>query len=587
MRELTKRKKVITATVILFIFMAGVLNIPQSRSGREELLKNLEIINSECNSVYDDIHGSESKYLELLKTETDPFNIGVYSSALVQVYTVSSDYENILKYSNNAIENYKKVPGGEYYAIFESKYLAWSMLSIGRYSDSFSATNDLLQMTNEAGDWVLTDEETLDTEALVYSIFTFIYSQFDIIDSAKIYYDKLCEIEMTPRLESSIGDRIAYSKMIYSDKINDQKLFKKYADECYEISVKRDEVMGTNVADSVILNVGVANIRLGKLEEGFEQVKIAEEFYSKMNDFGALGSIYTSYGEYYEANNNIDLVIENYDKAIEVYTNAEDYYNLKFTIDKLISVLSENDMYTEVEKYYKAFYETSKKIGGYKTVNNLLSELVNINDELNNSKLLLFERQAKANKVVSVMAIMVIVLLALLINRMYFLIKKKNESEKRLEVIANTDYLTGVNTRSYGEKLIGEEIVKDKEFSMAIIDIDNFKHINDTYGHMFGDQILRVVAKAIKDNVGSDDIIARYGGEEFIIAFANKSKEEAKVKLDLVREVVHNLKFEDGVRVTFSGGIERWDKSDLENVITKADKLLYKAKNEGKNKIVI
>lgn len=592
MREFTKRKKVIISFITLVVFVVGLvsigkLNYQNKRVTRDMLLENLNQINNECNSVYDDVEVNERKYIELLKTEQDPFKIGMYSSTLVQVYTVFGDYDKIIYYSNNAIENYKKVPNGEYYAIFEAKYLAWSMLGIGRYSDSFRAANDLLQMTNEIDSNVLTDEESLDTEALIYSIFTFIYSQFDILDSAKFYYDKLCDLEVTPKLQASMGDRMAYSKMVYADKIDDVNLLKKYADQCYEISVSRDEAMGTNIADSVILNVGSANIKLGNLEEAYDQIKRAEEFFSNMNDQIGIGRCYVAYGDYYNELNDIDLVIANYDKALELYIASNDYYNTKFVTERLVYILKENNLEKNLDKYYKIFFDASGGVGGYKAVNNLLSELVNINDELNYSKLILFEKQVKVNKVGVVIASMVIVLLGILIKRLYSLIKKKNETEKRLEEIANTDYLTGVNTRAYGEKLIEKEIVKNKEFSMAIIDIDNFKCINDTYGHIFGDEILKTVAKTIKENIRQEDIIARYGGEEFIIAFIDKNKDEAKEILDRVRLVVSNLKFKNEVSVSFSGGIESWDNTDLALIISKADKLLYKAKNNGKNQVII
>ncbi|MBU3106358.1 GGDEF domain-containing protein [Clostridium gasigenes] len=170
--------------------------------------------------------------------------------------------------------------------------------------------------------------------------------------------------------------------------------------------------------------------------------------------------------------------------------------------------------------------------------------------------------------------------------RMDFLIKKKDESEKILEKIANTDYLTGINTRAYGEKLILDEINKNNKFSMAIIDIDNFKNINDSYGHIFADVILKKIAKKLKESIDSKDIIARFGGEEFIIAFVGKDKDEAKETLDKIRIEVNNIIFKHNVKASFSAGIEEWDKTSIDLVIKKADELLYKAKREGKNKVV-
>lgn len=139
-----------------------------------------------------------------------------------------------------------------------------------------------------------------------------------------------------------------------------------------------------------------------------------------------------------------------------------------------------------------------------------------------------------------ILASIIIIILGLLLTKGYFLVKRKNETEKMLEKMANTDFLTEVNTRSYGASLVGNEISKNKKISIGIIDIDNFKNINDTYGHIFGDMILKSIARELKESIDNEDIVYRFTGEEFVVAFVGKNKDIAKEKLDEIRISINN-----------------------------------------------
>lgn len=587
MNKNIKKKRLIILITILMICLGVTLliNYYDKKVDEELLESNLKIINDECNSIYENMDECEEKYKSLLGVEEDPFKRGMYSSVLVQYYSVKNNYEEYKKYGYQAVENYNKVENGEYYSIAEQKYLAWSMLRLGKYSDSFIITNQLLDFLNSSGHEILTEEEVVDLESVIYSIFICLYSQFNILDTAEIYYDKLCQLDITSGVEKSKGDRIAYSKMIYADKINDLELRKQYAEECYQISLNRDKENSIEIADSVILNLASANTKLGNLEEALEQIKKSEEFFSKMGDTEGMANTYVAYAEYYDALNKNDLVQEYYNRAIEIYSETKNYYNLKYTTYELIKFLEANNLNNNINHYYKLYYNISNNLGGDEDINDLLIEITNTNDELNKIRVVLLEEESKTNKRTIIMGSVVIIILAVMIIRMYSLIKKKNESEKRLEELVNTDYLTGLNTRGYGERLILNEINKNTKLAIAVIDIDNFKSVNDNYGHLFGDVLLKRIATELKENLDKNDIIARFGGEEFLVALKNKDNEEAKENLDNIRKIVNNTIFENDIQVSFSAGIKEWDGTSIDLVIKKADELLYKAKREGKNRV--
>ena len=122
--------------------------------------------------------------------------------------------------------------------------------------------------------------------------------------------------------------------------------------------------------------------------------------------------------------------------------------------------------------------------------------------------------------------------------------------------------------------------------------MDNFKNINDTYGHLIGDKVLSSVAEVIKSSIRKGDIVGRYGGEEFIVIIKAEDREYYKVAERIRRNVEGiNLKsdFGNSIKVTSSIGISRMDAKEktLQQIISMSDKALYEAKNTGKNKVVV
>jgi len=159
------------------------------------------------------------------------------------------------------------------------------------------------------------------------------------------------------------------------------------------------------------------------------------------------------------------------------------------------------------------------------------------------------------------------------------------------------DPLTKLFTRYYFAELLSqyfENAVNQKD-SLAIVmcDIDNFKKINDTYGHLTGDKVLKTIAKILRDNVRTTDIVGRFGGEEFIMAFPSTDSEEVVLILERLRRLIKDVQ-EFPFKLTLSFGVVSYPQ-DTENIIIKApedlirlaDTALYHAKNTGKDKIVV
>ena len=172
---------------------------------------------------------------------------------------------------------------------------------------------------------------------------------------------------------------------------------------------------------------------------------------------------------------------------------------------------------------------------------------------------------------------------------------------KEMERLSITDALTGLFNRRYFYEALEKEIERVKRynasFSIVLIDIDDFKRVNDEYGHLAGDRVLQVLADILRRSLRKVDIIARYGGEEFILLLPNTGKEEAEVIANRIREEVSRTIFEctseKGTEVlcpvTISGGITTCpdDFVDADRLLSAADKAMYEAKALGKNRMIL
>ncbi len=171
------------------------------------------------------------------------------------------------------------------------------------------------------------------------------------------------------------------------------------------------------------------------------------------------------------------------------------------------------------------------------------------------------------------------------------LLKKKiEELQKKAEI----DPLTGLlNRRAFDSKI--NEIIKNEEFypiSLIFVDIDDFKQINDTYGHVIGDEVLRFIAKKLKDNSKNQDIIVRFGGEEFILLLPNTPLENAVKFANRLKDIISSkiLVLKNSGKqigkITASFGVSQYKKNEpITDFIDRADKALYFSKAHGKNQV--
>lgn len=157
----------------------------------------------------------------------------------------------------------------------------------------------------------------------------------------------------------------------------------------------------------------------------------------------------------------------------------------------------------------------------------------------------------------------------------------------QLQEMVDLDHLTKLYARSYLDQYVEKSLKNDQSGMFLLIDIDNFKRINDTYGHQIGDKILMQIASQLKETIGTRGICARWGGEEMSVYIPNIDEQEA---IELAAAIVAVIPSTTDPQVTISAGLITWDEQyrpAFQSVFLHADTALYEAKNSGKNRFCI
>ena len=168
---------------------------------------------------------------------------------------------------------------------------------------------------------------------------------------------------------------------------------------------------------------------------------------------------------------------------------------------------------------------------------------------------------------------------------------------QQLHRLSTSDFLTGLHNRGYFDERMREEVIRARRhhhpLAIGMVDVDRFKHFNDTYGHSAGDLALQSISRTIKENLRLTDVVARYGGEEIVIIMPETGSDGAVRKLEQIREIVAEMTLELPRRtlrgvLTFSAGVASLpdDGEEVDALIARADARLFAAKQAGRNKVV-
>jgi len=171
-------------------------------------------------------------------------------------------------------------------------------------------------------------------------------------------------------------------------------------------------------------------------------------------------------------------------------------------------------------------------------------------------------------------------------------IEDKQKIEARLKYLATTDPLTSIYNRRKFNEVLSYELRRDERYpgglSLILCDLDNFKSINDNYGHNKGDEVLKSFTEMVKNMIRSSDTFARWGGEEFVLLLPETGFETAMQLAEKIRQKTESTLFSNTCKITVSFGITQFLEGDTETVLfNRADDALYKAKSCGRNRLEV
>ncbi|MFW7523330.1 diguanylate cyclase [Vibrio ostreicida] len=316
-----------------------------------------------------------------------------------------------------------------------------------------------------------------------------------------------------------------------------------------------------------------------------------------------LARCYSAYSEANAAAKNFEASIDYAKQVIKTLaSSASDDILLQIdTLETLVRAYETQGNYQQALAYMKRQSIVQQRFYRQAFDDEILNEKYALERDLNSSELKLLEarnelQQTKLNaqRTRDILLVCLFVLIAFLFSRRLFKMKRLN---RELEDQNTTDLLTGLSNRRYVENWLlnrSSSPLHNLLYGLGVVDIDHFKHFNDTHGHDIGDQVLQATATLLKNNIRGEDIVARWGGEEFVILISVDNGHAIEETLERLRTSVsqHQLTIGEKIlAVTISIGCQLCNEDELTNrwdfVFKAADDALYQAKQNGRNQYVL
>lgn len=342
--------------------------------------------------------------------------------------------------------------------------------------------------------------------------------------------------------------------------------------EEYSSLLSKDLLQSIQVINNAILLGHYAEIGdMSKAEELLDELR---EVYDQIEEpaFSDIDIFYhKSMGDFMLANGNIEEAFQVYDEVLEMCERNGNPSIAKSTLNILIEELNAAKQYERAN-----IYEEQR-------INLLAEEAILVNRDYSEYALYKYEFETKQmqmteEKIHRYIMMFIIILVSSII---WIIAHMKYMALKKLHKI---DGLTKAYNRYYFNERYKLLVESKKDFQMMMFDVDNFKQINDHYGHIYGDYVIKNIVNLCQMIIGDRGDLYRYGGEEFVVVLEGITKEETIEIAENMRKVISEHRWEAKNKVTISIGIAETTET-RRDILEEADKKLYKSKRTGKNKV--
>jgi diguanylate cyclase (GGDEF)-like protein len=415
-----------------------------------------------------------------------------------------------------------------------------------------------------------------------------IYNQVGQFVKAKEYYRHALEKEITQNDKDGIAKTYIKLGNNYVD-VEDSRKAISYYRKALELHKEMDNPKGIANASNRMAN-GLLLQKKYSRALSFAEKALSEA--GKFDNPDLMADIYLTLGNVYFHSGKINLALKYAHEALNKVVDSK----LKNKIYKiLLDIYSFLDVDYEVLKYYKLYTSSSRNLLIPQTISHISKLQERYDKEKEEKEMELRRRKEEIIRLRKRNVIWTGIFLLLLIISLALLYIGKAKYAKKLHLLATTDSLTGLLNRRSMEEQMKNELNRFRRnkipFSILMGDIDHFKKINDTYGHDFGDYVLKGVAEILRMHTRGQDVICRWGGEEFLLMLPETNLNGAANLAEKIRVIVEKKSFEFHnmkTNLTLTFGVCEYDSgSSIEQCINIADKALYAGKIQGRNQVVL
>ncbi|MGL4740931.1 MAG: GGDEF domain-containing protein [Sarcina sp.] len=541
---------------------------------------NYKIVNEKYIKLLDEIKQKK----EYLNKQTDLAKINYFIG--YNSY-INADNELARKYFKSAREIFLQLDKKNYfYLLNASNSLMNIAYAKGEYISGINMANEIYQVlqNDEIEGVSKKGQNGIRSNVLAGLLVT--ASNFEMSEMAKVYYNELCELTENDNFEQNIT---VYAKYVYSLYIGNLAKAESYAREYLDI-IRTESPKYFESSHVYLLDVLIRkNKHENRNEEINEIFKIFAKKYEEEKEIFNKGIIYKLVAKFYKNKEDYNLAYEYYDKAFVEFEKNKDYSNILYSLEQIL-ILS-NNLKIDNEKYISLIVKYKKLYNKDSVRGELADSMVKVGyEKINEEKRGLEEVYNKKRKIVdlskqiNLMYLVLILIFAFLLYRMKIEVTARKIKEKELKEFIKVDYLTKAYSRQFIIEKMEVYIKENRSFTFFILDVDNFKKINDTFGHSFGDEVLVNLVAIIQDIIKDRGYIGRFGGEEFAILVDDDIN--INILIQKIKISILGMNLSKNVAITVSGGAIIWKNENINDLIYEADMLLYKAKESGKDRIL-
>ena len=342
---------------------------------------------------------------------------------------------------------------------------------------------------------------------------------------------------------------------------------------------------------TILNNISNAHMAMNQLDNALRYGERALNLAEDLNDEDLKGYTLSSIGDIFLKKDELERALAFQKDALELTTDNE---LLKHIYKSIILIYGKLDDDTNLIKHHKLYLEAENHMLAARANKRTRDILINYETEKQQRDTEILDKSRQIKELMLYLQVAGYLILILFIFHLYSRYRNKVKLARKLDMMARIDPLTRLPNRRDMLERIETEVCRieraQNSFTIVMSDIDNFKKINDTYGHDTGDMVLKKVTAIMREVIRKQDVVSRWGGEEFLFLLPDTDQQGGVLIAEKVRQLINGHKFvvSDGdLKVSVTSGVCEYQLGMvIQSCIQQADEALYRGKKAGKNQVI-